>query len=98
MTEINNVLAERGNRYGAFDRHAQITQDLKRVMHHSPKWRNLTPSQKEAMEMIAHKMGRMLNGDVTYADNVVDIIGYATLMLNDMRTAEMFNETNMPVK
>jgi hypothetical protein len=98
MTEINKVLAERGNRYGAFDRHAEITQDLKRVMHHSPKWRNLTPSQKEAMEMIAHKMGRMLNGDVTYADNVVDIIGYATLMLNDMRTAEMFNETNMPVK
>lgn len=98
MTEINNVLAARGNRYGAFDRHAQITQDLKLIMHQSPKWRYLTASQKEAMEMIAHKMGRMLNGDVTYQDNVVDIIGYATLMLNDMREIEMLNETNMPVK
>ena len=98
MTEINNVLAERGNRYGAFDRHAQITQDLKRVMHNSPKWRHLTDSQKEALEMIAHKIGRMLNGDVTYIDNPVDIIGYATLMLNDMRAAAMFNESNNPVK
>ena len=98
MTKIDNVLAERGNRYGAFDRHAEITQDLKRVMHNSPKWKNLTPSQKEALEMIANKVGRILNGDVTYQDNVVDIIGYATLMLNDMRTAAMFNETNVPVK
>jgi hypothetical protein len=93
--EINNVLAERGNRYGDFDRHAQITQDLKRVMHNSPKWKHLTDSQKEALEMIAHKIGRMLNGDVTYIDNPVDIIGYATLMLNDMRAN---NEANNPVK
>ena len=98
MTEINNVLAERGNRYGAFRSHAEITQALKRIMHHAPKWRNLTPSQKEAMEMIAHKMGRMLNGDVTYKDNVVDIIGYATLMLNDMSEIEMLSETDIPVK
>jgi hypothetical protein len=94
MTKIDNVLAERGNRYGAFDRHAQITQDLKRVMHASPKWKHLSDSQKEALEMIAHKIGRMLNGDVTYIDNPVDIIGYATLMLNDMRA---HNEANNPV-
>jgi hypothetical protein len=37
----------------------------------------------------------MLNGDVTYIDNPVDIIGYATLMLNDMRAN---NEANNPVK
>jgi hypothetical protein len=98
MTEINNILEERGNRYGDFDRHAQITQDLKRVMHNAPKWRNLTASQKEAVEMIAHKLGRMLNGDVTYQDNVVDIIGYATLMLNDMRAVELLSETDVRVK
>lgn len=84
MTEIKRVLEERGNRYGDFDRHAEITQSIKQVLHSTPKWRNLTPSQKEAIEMIAHKLGRMLNGDTTYTDNVIDIIGYATLMLNDM--------------
>jgi hypothetical protein len=36
--------------------------------------------------MIAHKIGRMLNGDSTYLDNAVDIVGYAQLMLDDMTT------------
>ena len=83
--EMDKILAERGNRYGAFPDHAAISQGLKRVMHASPKWALLTDAQKEALEMIAHKIGRMLNGDVTYTDNPVDMIGYATLMLNAMR-------------
>lgn len=80
LPDLRSTLAERGKRYGAFDSHAAITQGLKAVMHGAPKWRELAPDQKECLEMIAHKIGRALNGDVNYADNFTDIAGYAQLV------------------
>lgn len=44
------------------------------------KWRHLAPDQREALEMIAHKIGRILNGDPNYADSWADIAGYAKLV------------------
>lgn len=80
MTNINNTLDERGKRYGDFSGHSQITQDIKTTMVHAPKWDNLSADKKEALEMIAHKIGRILNGDPEYADSWHDIAGYATLI------------------
>ena len=34
--------------------------------------------------MIAHKIGRILNGDPNYADSWVDIAGYAQLVANEL--------------
>jgi len=42
----------------------------------------LNNDQREALEMIAHKIARILNGDPNYADNWIDIAGYATLVAN----------------
>jgi hypothetical protein len=39
----------------------------------------------EAIHMIIHKLSRMVNGDPDYEDNIVDIIGYAQLLLNEIR-------------
>lgn len=36
--------------------------------------------QVEALEMIAHKIGRIINGDPNYADSWHDIAGYAKLV------------------
>ncbi len=80
MADVTEVLTERGSRYGAFVDHARITQDLKEVMYKSPKWNSLTPDQKESLEMVVHKIGRILNGDPNYADSWVDIAGYAKLV------------------
>lgn len=79
---INETLIERGSRYGAFDGHADITQSIKEVMSGRPStnWHHLPDAHKEALEMIAHKIGRILNGDPNYADNWHDIAGYATLV------------------
>lgn len=85
MTTIDQTLAERGNRYGSFDEHARITQNLKRAMIDSPNWARMTDDQREALEMVQHKIGRILNGDPDYEDNAVDIVGYATLMLKAMQ-------------
>ena len=79
-TNIEKVLAERGSRYGEFEEHAFITQSIKRAMVNSSNWKRLSDDMKEALEMIAHKMGRILNGDPKYIDSWTDIIGYAKLV------------------
>ena len=79
---IDAVLTERGSRYGAFTTHAEITQRLKMVaqkfLHNSGK--ELDFDQQEALDMIFHKIGRIINGDPDYADSWVDIAGYAKLV------------------
>ena len=82
MTDIGKLLAERGKRYGEFDRHAEITQDLKGVISHHvlDLDRRLDPDMTEALEMICHKIGRIINGDPSYEDSWRDVAGYATLV------------------
>lgn len=84
MSDIKDVLAERGSRYGKFSGHAQITQDIKSIMRVTPNWFYLTDSQKESLEMVAHKIGRVLNGDPGYLDSWVDIIGYTQLVVDQL--------------
>lgn len=80
MQSTEEILAERQTQYGDFSSHARITQYLKGVMVHTPKWDILEPDQKEALEMIAHKIGRILNGDPNFVDSWADISGYSTLV------------------
>jgi len=77
--DIDRTLVERGNRYGSYAEHARITQAIKAAMADSPNWATLAPDQRETLEMIAHKAGRILNGDPKYHDSWHDIVGYAKL-------------------
>lgn len=78
--DINTTLTERGKRYGTFKDHANVTQQLKGVMFGFNPSLRLENDQKEALEMIAHKLGRIINGDPDYADSWHDIAGYAQLV------------------
>ena len=78
------LITERGSRYGKFKDGAEIMQELKDAMREVDGWYNLTPSQREALDMIQHKIGRILNGDPTYDDSWKDIAGYATLIVNEL--------------
>lgn len=82
--DIRHTLLERGNRYGPFSGHALITQNLKDSMRDSNNWSTLDDSKKEALEMIAHKIGRILNGDPGYDDSWRDIAGYAQLVVDQL--------------
>ena len=83
--DIDKILEQRGNRYGDFKTHAKITQQLKAMMMQGPSFRTLTTSQWEALEMIAHKIGRIVNGDPSYEDSWDDIAGYAKLVADELR-------------
>jgi hypothetical protein len=83
---IDTILAERGKAHGPFTLHAAITQDLKSVMARQASWQRLTASQREALEMIAHKLGRILAGDPNHLDHWDDIAGYAVLVTRELRS------------
>lgn len=79
---VEDTLAERGKRYGEFKEHAKISQSLKRAMWATTRWVDLPDDTKEALEMIQHKIARVLNGDPEYDDTYRDVAGYATLVLD----------------
>jgi nucleoid-associated protein YejK len=85
---VEKILKERGESYGSFIRHSQVAQALKEVAKYDTNWLDLPQIQKEALEMIFHKVARILNGDYTLIDNYADIAGYATLVANDMERQE----------
>lgn len=88
-TDIKAILKERGDRYGSFDGHARITQSLKRAfIVNAQKFSTMSDSQKEAIDMIFHKIGRIGNGDPNYLDSWVDIVGYAQLIVDELRSKE----------
>ena len=82
MTETTEILKERGQRYGRFDSHANVTQRLKGVIAGELHIRRkeLANDQQEALDMICHKIGRIINGDANYEDSWRDIAGYAQLV------------------
>lgn len=85
---IDKILDERGARYGKFKDHAQISQDIKTMMYNNGRWQQLASDQAEALEMIAHKIARILNGDPNYADSWIDIAGYAQLVADRLQGIE----------
>jgi hypothetical protein len=86
--DVASILSERGARYGKFSDHALITQELKRVMFDHRSRDALDSDMVEALEMIAHKIGRILNGDPSYADSWIDIAGYAKLVADRLQGCE----------
>lgn len=82
--DIRGVLEDRGSKYGRFPKHADISQGIKGLISSGPSWRRMNNSQREALEMVAHKIGRIANGDPNYIDSWVDIIGYAQLVVDEL--------------
>jgi len=87
---IGEILDERGKRYGTFVGHAEVSQQLKTVMGDAlmQRGKDLTHDQYEALDMIAHKIARIINGDPNYADSWIDIAGYAQLVADRLQGVE----------
>ncbi len=86
--KIEGTLQARGEKYGPFEGHAAVTQGLKRVMRSGRSWPGLPDSMKEALEMVAHKVGRIVNGDPYHHDSWHDIEGYVRLVSQGLEPKE----------
>lgn len=90
-TDVDATLAERGKRYGTFKGHAEVTVRLKDVLrdHAEKLGKTFSADQIEALHMICHKLGRIVNGDPDYADSWIDIAGYAKLVADRLEGKEV---------
>lgn len=87
--KTSELLTKRGETHGDYLLHAGITQELKMAMRRTDAleeiWRwKLNCSQREALEMIMHKIGRILAGDPNFRDHWDDIAGYAKLVADQL--------------
>lgn len=82
---IKDTLKQRGNKYGEFKTHAELSQNLQAILF-SVKPRKEMPSYiNEALTLICHKLARIINGDHMYEDNFRDIAGYSQLVLDILK-------------
>lgn len=89
MDATTALVTDRGKTHGMFRDHARCTQRLKAVFHAELAQRNqrgqdrLDNKQVEAIEMILHKIGRVVAGDASFQDHWDDIAGYARIANDD---------------
>jgi hypothetical protein len=81
---INETLAQRSNTHGSFKDNSEVSQSLKSVIRNHPHYAALSADKKEAIDMICHKLARIMAGNPEHADHWHDVAGYATLVDNDL--------------
>jgi hypothetical protein len=87
---ILDVLNERAQDYGKFKDGAALMQGIKRLLadHARAHNKTFTDDQWEALEMIVHKIGRIVNGNPDKVDHWTDIAGYAKLVADRLQGVE----------
>lgn len=88
---LNEILEERGKRYGKFVDVAKTTWQIQEALYNamnSEKILSLAPDQSIALDMICQKLARIAVGDPDYLDNWIDIAGYAQLVADRLNGVE----------
>ena len=82
MDNIEEILEERSC-YGDFNANSELVQQMKLALRQHRDWMFLEPAEREAIEMIVHKIGRLVGrqGPEAIIDTINDISGYAQLIL-----------------
>jgi transposase-like protein len=86
-TDVDAILDERAATYGSFISVALFAQEMKELMRSALDEQNagLQADHQEALDMIASKIARILNGDSSHIDSWIDIAGYATLVADRLQ-------------
>ena len=88
LDRIEDILQERNTTHGSFMENAEVSQTLKCVMRSRSGYAMLSSVHREALDMIALKISRILSGKANYADSWLDISGYATLAMESCDDGE----------
>lgn len=82
---VDDILNERKETHGDFKENSTISQDLKSIIRAQAKYKGLTFAQRESLDMICHKIGRILSGNPDFKDHWADIADYAELIARDLK-------------
>ena len=86
MDKVKEILEDRGSIYGDYKEVAKTAQELKTAARTAEGWyHNLPGYQKEAIDMILHKIARAIEGNKYFVENWDDIAGYASLVAEEIR-------------
>ena|SRR5712691_5369584 len=83
--KINEIIAHRQGTHGVFTENSATIQATKDLWRSTPNWSRLRPFQREALDMVAHKAGRILHGDPDFLDHWEDPIGYLLRVVEQLR-------------
>lgn len=89
MAIVDEILSAREKTHGDFEVGSYLSQTLKDFMREAPNWPKLDMDQKECLDMVAHKIARILCGNPNEADHFLDGAGYFTLVANRLMAAEL---------
>jgi transposase-like protein len=86
-TNVDTILNERASTYGSFKGVAEVAQEFKALIHNAltDSHKVLDADQVEALDMIASKIARIVNGNPDHTDSWLDIAGYATLVADRLQ-------------
>lgn len=95
QTVVEQITAKRGSVYGPFLHNSIVAQNIKAAMRNIPdpnneglKWEALPVDVREALDLIALKVSRIVTGDPEYLDNFDDIGGYAKIVADRIRAKQ----------
>lgn len=72
----------RGTTHGDYTHMSIVIQKIKDAMRAGEAWSQCSASQREALELTATKIGRIVCGDPNHVDHWDDIIGYCNLAMD----------------
>ena len=77
---VEQTIIARASTHGDFLKRATICQDIKVILYSSGNWFQLEADERDALELIAVKISRILSGDPDEPDHWRDLAGYARLV------------------
>ena len=76
------TIPNRDHQHGGMEAVGQMAQNLKGAMRAGDNWPRLTPGEREALDMIVHKIARILSGaDPHDHQHWEDVAGYAQAVM-----------------
>ena len=76
---VENILTERQNTHGDYKEVAEMAQLFRKLMRKTVGWTDMNDAQREALDSMATKFGRIGSGNPHFRDHWDDLAGYATL-------------------
>ena len=92
--KIEEIIKQRGYRYGEFEDLSEISQRLKNIiflnltLNTEPEFEKINNVILEGLEMVCHKLSRIANGDPYYLDSWRDLSAYARLVYEELEKTD----------
>ena len=86
--DVIETLETREHSYGNYREGSRVAENIKKVLRDSLNWSILSDFQKNALDMTAQKLSRILNGDPNHFDSWHDITGYIELVAIELKNEQ----------